>query len=346
MMSARRNSIFLLNGIQDHWIVGRRNAIWGLPIRGNNWSSARACLQELGFIAGTEVLAITGPYAHFRAVIGSDRGVYYDDSSAPFGLEPGPGSEAYPVRIELTNIQDIKQDWFSGPRGDAWREPLQDVYFSRRSLYLLPPECVGHRYVRQSVVFGTPPPVAEVEPPTPVPGHASLENDAALAFSQIGYRVEQLGHKRPLERVPDGIGMLSRALIMYAKSLGTSPYFVLWDCKFDCPSIGLKAGDERAIKEYIEAYAPDRKAEAEAGEFWFLIVARDRTVADKIHSGVSQWAWPSECHVRGLRGLRVISLPTLQRLAKRAVEHRQSGGDPDAFLVSLLPREFAKPYLG
>lgn len=345
-MSARRNSIFLLNGKQDHWIVGRRNAIWGLPMGGNNWSSARARLQELGFIAGTEILAITGPYAHFRAVIGSDRGVYYDDSSAPFGLEPGPGSEAYPIRIELTNIQDIKQDWFSGPRGDSWREPLQDVYFSRRSLYILPPESHGHRYVKESVVFATPPPAIEIAPPTIMPSPASLEDDAAAEFSRIGFGVEQLGHKRPLERVPDGIGMLPRSLVMYAQSLGANPYFVVWDCKYDCGPNGLKAEDERAIKEYIETYATARKSDTAAGEFWFLIVARDRGVADKVNNGVAQWAWQNDCYRLGLRGLRVISLSALQHLAKDSVEHRRSGGDSDAFLVNILPREFAKPYLG
>ena len=76
-MNGSHSSVFFLNGKQNHWAIGRRNAIWGLPIRGHNWSDARARLQELGFIAGSEVLAITGTYAHFRAVIGSDRGVYY-----------------------------------------------------------------------------------------------------------------------------------------------------------------------------------------------------------------------------------------------------------------------------
>jgi len=343
-MNGRRNSIFFLNGKQDHWAIGRKNALWGLPIRGHNWSAARARLQELGFIAGSEVLAITGPYAHFRAVIGSDRGVYYDDISEPFGL--GPGNEVYPVRIELTNIQDIKQDWFDGPRGYFWRQPLQDVYFSMKSLYLLPSQNIGHSHVNKSVVFETARPNFGGAPPKSVPDFISLEEDTALAFSKLGFRIEQLGHKKPLERVPDGIGLLPRSLIMYAKTLGANPYFIVWDCKYNCGPNGLKAEDERAIKEYIESYAPTRKADAETGEFWFLIVARDKAVADKVHYGVSQWAWLGECQQFGLRGLRVISLTTLQRLAKDTVEHRRAGGDSDAFLVSLLPRELAKPYIG
>jgi hypothetical protein len=96
----------------------------------------------------------------------------------------------------------------------------------------------------------------------------------------------------------------------------------------------------------FEAYAPTRRSSADAGEFWFLIVTRDKTVADKVYKGVSQWPWINECRRYGLLGLRVISLPTLERLSKESVVQRQSGGDPDDFLVSLLPREFAKPYLG
>jgi hypothetical protein len=283
-------------------------------------------------------LAISGPKAHFRAVIGSARGVYFDTSPLwPFGR----GREIYPVRIELTNIQDINQDWFNGPKGDLWRVPLQDVYFSKRSLYVLPPQSFKYPHVNQTTVFGTAPHSSGV-PPTSVSDFISLEDGTAQAFSQFGFKIEQLGHKRPLERVPDGIGMLQRSLANYAKTLNASPYFVVWDCKYDCGPNGLKAADERAIKEYIETYAPTRKAEADAGVFWFLIVARDKAVADKVYSGVSQWTWVGECHRLGLRGLRVISLSTLLGLVKT----RQSVVDTDDFLLSLLPREFAKPYLG
>lgn len=83
-MNSGRRSPFFLNGKQDNRAIGKKKAIWGLPVWRKKWADVRARLQELGFIAGAEVLAISGPRAHFRAVIGSDHGVYYDNSSAPF----------------------------------------------------------------------------------------------------------------------------------------------------------------------------------------------------------------------------------------------------------------------
>jgi hypothetical protein len=35
-----------------------------------------------------------------------------------------------------------------------------------------------------------------------------------------------------------------------------------------------------------------------------------------------------------------------QNLAEKTIEHRQSGHDSDDFVASVLPGEFAKPYLG
>lgn len=142
--------IFLLNGIKKHWEVGRSKAIWGLPIKGLGWQVAKEKLQELGFIAGCEILAISGPEAHFRAVIGSDRDVYYDDLNV---LWLGSGNELYPVRIELTNIQDIRSDWYTGPRGSAWQGMLEDVYFKKRSLYVLQKNAMGHPDVAVNVIM-------------------------------------------------------------------------------------------------------------------------------------------------------------------------------------------------
>jgi hypothetical protein len=342
-MTKERRSPFFLNGKQNNWTIGKKRAIWGLPLHGKKWPEVKALLQELGFVAGAEILAISGPYAHFRAVIGSDRGFYYDDSCAPWGF--GPRNDIYPVRFELTNIQEINRDWFDGPRGDYWRGPLEDVYFSMKSLYMLSSKRITDIHVNQGVVFDTERPSAaflrELHSPD------SFEDVTAQTFAQLGYTIERLGHTHTFQRVPDGIGMLPRSLAVYAKQqLNTHPYFVLWDCKFDCGSNGLKAGDERAIKEYIESYAPTRKADASAGEFWFLIVARNKSVADKIHHGAAQWSWLAGCQQYGLRGLRVMSLQSLERLLKAGVEHRQTGIDSDSFLLSILPREFAKPYLG
>lgn len=150
-MSSKGRQIFLLNGTQKHWIVGKTQAVWGLPLKGLKWNDAKALLQDLNFIAGCEVLAISGPYAHFRAVIGSDRGVYFDDQPV---LWLGPGNELYPVRIELTDIQDINDDWYTGPRGEIWRGVLEDVYFKKKSLYVLQKNAVRHPDVAGNVIMG------------------------------------------------------------------------------------------------------------------------------------------------------------------------------------------------
>ena len=115
-MSAARRSPFFLNGKQDNWTIGKNKALWGLPVWGKKWADIRAQLQELGFIAGAQVLAISGPYAHFGAVIGSDRGIYYDDNSAPWGL--GPHSEVYPVRFKL-NDPHLEGEGFARCRLEA-----------------------------------------------------------------------------------------------------------------------------------------------------------------------------------------------------------------------------------
>jgi hypothetical protein len=82
-MSTQRRPPFFLNGKEFNWTIGKRNKLWGLPLGRQAWPGARARLQELGFIPGSEVLAISGPKAHFRAVNGNDQGVYFDDESAP-----------------------------------------------------------------------------------------------------------------------------------------------------------------------------------------------------------------------------------------------------------------------
>ena len=150
-MSRIYKGIFFLNGRVEHWLIGRKKSIWGLQLLGLTWSKVRACLQELDFRAGSEILAISGPWVHFRAVVGSDRGVYFDDERAPWGL--GPRKEIYPVRIELTNIEEINKYWFSKPDGPEWQFALKDVYFQRRNLYIPGNRFENHPNVFSAVVF-------------------------------------------------------------------------------------------------------------------------------------------------------------------------------------------------
>lgn len=133
-MNVYRKSPFFLNGKEINWVIGKKKEIWGLPLMRQTWAGAKARLQEIGFIAGSEVLAISGPKAHFRAVIGSDRGVYLDEMSAPWGL--GPGNEIYPVRVELTNIQDINCDWFNGPRSPLAGTIRGPVFLQEKPLHI------------------------------------------------------------------------------------------------------------------------------------------------------------------------------------------------------------------
>jgi hypothetical protein len=151
-MSRIHKDIFFLNGRVEHWLVGRKKSIWGLQLLGLTWSKAKARLQELDFRAGSEILATSGPWVHFRAVVGSDRGVFFDDESAPWGF--GPRKEIYPVRIELTNIEEINKYWFSKTDGPDWQYVLKDVYFQRRNLYIPATGFENHPNVLGSVVFG------------------------------------------------------------------------------------------------------------------------------------------------------------------------------------------------
>ncbi len=56
-------------------------------------------------------------------------------------------------------------------------------------------------------------------------------------------------HKKDFDYNFSGIGMLPRSLVIHAKFLDANPYFVVWDCKYDCCSTGLRAEDERTIKK-------------------------------------------------------------------------------------------------
>jgi hypothetical protein len=348
-MSDERRQIFFLNGKREHWLIGKKKSIWGLPLKGITWQDARARLQELDFIAGREVLAISGPFANFRAVIGSDKGLYLDDQSIPFGY--GPGKELYPVRIELTDIQEINRDWYTGPRGYYWRGVLEDVFFNKKSLYQLRPHASRQPEIDWSVIFSPTKP-SFTQPPVSSPStddsseYQLLEDDTAKVFSQMGFRVDQLGYKKPYARLPDGVAILPRSLSTHMTSLHETPYFVMWDCKYACGQTGLNTAEERAIQEYIKDYAPTRKMDALASEFWFLVVGRDRKTSEKIRGSLEQWAWLDEVRSVGCRGIKAVSYETLSKIAQKAVAHRRTGQDPDFFLASELPRELRKPFLG
>ena len=103
-MSQDYRRIFFVNRSTENVLIGKKKSIWGLPLWKRSWDEARSVLQEVGFSAGAETLFVSGPYAHFRAIVGSSRGIYYDDSPVwPYGRK----KEVYPVRFELTEIQDI-----------------------------------------------------------------------------------------------------------------------------------------------------------------------------------------------------------------------------------------------
>lgn len=61
-------------------------------------------------------------------------------------------NDMYPVRIELTRIQDINQAWY---RGDGWRDALEDRYFTERSLYVLRQSLEDQASIHWQVLFGT-----------------------------------------------------------------------------------------------------------------------------------------------------------------------------------------------
>lgn len=334
-MVQTRREIFFLNGTREHWKIGKARAVWGLPLHGRKWTDVLAELQEAGFAAGAEALGIAGPHACLRAVVGSDRGVYKDDTTAPFGMDSR--DDVYPVRIELTKIQEINQPWYLQSQGDAWRTVLEERYFTERCLYVLRRGVEDDRHIDWQVVFGSsPPPAAAASPEIGDP--ESMENRTVELFADIGFRVEQLGHMRPHQRVPDGVASLPRSLSEHLQRMNEKPYFILWDSKFDCGPQGLTADEERAVREYVTDFAQRTKLAVMAPEFWFLIVARTPQVASRIQASIDRATWPQDLHEAGCRGLRTGSLDWVRSVAAKASEHRRSGHDPDHFLAHEIPR--------
>jgi hypothetical protein len=341
-MIEKNRAIFLLNGTRENWKIGKERSIWGLPLHRRKWNDVLAELQEVGFAAGAEILAIAGPFALLRAVIGSDRGVFFDDQSAPWGMDQR--DDIYPVRIELTKIQEIGKHWYLQTHGKAWQGILIDRFFGEHSLYVLRSGVENDPNVDREVMFGNYPPDPHVSklPPTletsEILSPEDLESRAADLFADLGFRVEQLGHKNRFEKVPDGIAFVPRSFAEHLQRLNEKPYFILWDCKFDCSAQGLSAHEERAIREYITDFAQKKKLEMAIPEFWFLIIARSRQVAARIQTGMKRVTWPDDLRSIGCRGFRIISFARLVSLVREGWNFRRNGNDPDSFLGQELPR--------
>lgn len=70
---------------------------------------------------------------------------------------------------------------------------------------------------------------------------AEFEERVWEVFRLLGFEVEELGHRRPGERVPDGIARHGN-------------FSVVFDCKATSGAYKLSASDERAAKEYVRRY--------------------------------------------------------------------------------------------
>jgi hypothetical protein len=124
--------------------------MWGFPLHGRPFREALAALQQAGFAAGAEIIGIVGPFARLRAVVGSDRGVFWDETPV---WPPDKNDDIYPVRIALTRIQDVNARWFLPE--DGWRDVLEERYFTERTLYVLRQGAERDPSVNATVLFGT-----------------------------------------------------------------------------------------------------------------------------------------------------------------------------------------------
>ena len=192
-MPPDQRKIFLVNGKRRHWEVGRENKIWGFSLGNQGFARAKSNLQKLDFRAGTEILAISGPYAHFRAVVGSDKDVFFDNEKI-YWL--GNNNEIYPVRFELTKIQNINQLWFQDQTRDKCLTVLEDVYFVSRSLFRPDSNFYNNPSVDLNIVYGT----FSSQPEPDYVNHERLEEDYRNKFVKQfncddGHTVRSLSEK-------------------------------------------------------------------------------------------------------------------------------------------------------
>ncbi len=83
------------------------------------------------------------------------------------------------------------------------------------------------------------------------------------AFRSIGLAVLELGHKKPGERVPDGI----------ARFPHNYSFALLLDAKIRSGSYSMTATDQRAFREYVEVWSPQLDDDYEV--LYLVIVSSD-----------------------------------------------------------------------
>lgn len=341
-MTEKTRRIFLFHGSRPHWKTAQAKSFWGLPRHGRSKNEIEAELQAAGFIPGVEIIGIAGPNACLRAVVGSHETVYFDDVDASFGMDRS--NDTYPVRFVLTKIQEINRPWYRIREDNAWKEVLKEVYFSENSMFVIRDGLESDRNIYWQVVLGndlSSPPGTGMEqaaPPTERTAPQLLEDQTADAIADIGFRVEQLGYSHPYERVPDGIACLPRSLAEYMTRVNDKPFFLLWDSKLDCGPQGLTAAEERAVREYITDFGKQKKLALMIPELWFLLVAPNTAVAERIQHSLDRASWPDDLREFGCKGVRAVTLDWLRSIATKATSHRRAGQDPDDFLGSQVPR--------